>query len=79
MSILLIIKARTFREAKDAAQQRGVPISAIANQEGIPNAFRAVTYEDHILAVQRWWKEPDEFMEGNQGYVPGTLLLFKAN
>jgi hypothetical protein len=76
MSILLLIKAESFHEAKTAARQRHVPIHDLAKNGGNLNEFRARTEEAHALNVQRWFFEAGECRPG-LGYPPGTLLFYR--
>lgn len=72
--ILLIIKAQTFHQAKQAARQRGIHISDLCVSG--TREFRARTDKKNLLSTQRWFLEPGECRK-NTGYSIGTLLFFK--
>ena len=76
MPILLLIKASTFVEAKTAARNRHIPIHDLAVNGGNLGEFRARTEDAHVLAVQRWFIEPNE-CSPKTGFPTGTLLFYR--
>jgi hypothetical protein len=74
--ILLIIKAETFSQVKEAARARGLQVTDIC-VAGNSTEFRARTDEKNLVPVQRWFHEPGE-CQSPFGYPIGTLLFFRV-
>jgi hypothetical protein len=76
MPIILFIKAESFIEAKEAAQQRQIPIRELSKGGGNIGEFHALTGNTYARQVSRWYAEPAECLPGT-GYPPGTLLFYR--
>jgi hypothetical protein len=74
--LVLIIKAETFVQAKEAANARGIHLTDLCVIN--PKEFRARTDDKNTARVQKWFLEPGICRTGT-GYPIGTLLFFRYN
>jgi hypothetical protein len=72
--ILLLIKAETFHQAKEAANSRGIHITDLMALH--PTEFRARTRKNNLLSIQKWYNEEETIVPGGFGFATGTLLFF---
>ncbi len=71
--MVLVLKARNEREARNFALVRQIPVTDICDM-GFEQ-FRARTNLDNALKVQKWYNEEGECLPG-LGYPLGSLLYF---